>query len=54
MNEEYLRSLPINDTFSQWINNLLIEPKEAEKIKNEMENCNHLFVLLESSVQLYD
>lgn len=33
MNEEYLRSLPINDTFSQWINNLLIEPKEEKNKK---------------------
>lgn len=52
MNEEYLRSLPINDTFSQCINNLLIEPKEAEKIKNEIENCNHLFVLLEKGEKI--
>ena len=54
MDEIELRKLPLNDEFAQCMRKLRISSEEiTEKRKEEMRECNHLFVLLRKGEEVY-
>ena len=51
MTEEEIRELPLNDEWVQCLGGMRIKPKEyVLKRKEEIRNCNHLFVKLKEGV----
>ena len=54
MDEKELRQLPLNDEFAQCMRKLRIYPSEiTERRKEEIQRCNHLFVLLRKGEETY-
>lgn len=54
MNETELRKLPLNDEFAQCMRKLRIYPSEiTERRKEEIQRCNHLFILLRKGEEAY-
>lgn len=54
MNEIELRKLPVNDTFGQCLRKLRIYPENiTEKRREEMKNCEHLFVVLKKGQETF-
>lgn len=54
MDEKDIKKLPINDEFAQCMRKLRISSEEIiQKRREEMRNCNHLFVLLRKGEEIY-